>query len=626
MTLRTGQRIVALLGQASPPPTSSPPPRSVTPDPDSSSEGPVLALDPCAASEQPAADDPADRTEDCGSPRSAVTSEVTQAAPSPQESPPPTSFPPPRSVTPDPDSFSEGPEVPDDMDFPLDIILKEESDDEEYGADISKEPGSVLALDPCAASEQPAADDPADRTEDCGSPRSAVTSEVTQAAPSPQASPPPTSSPPPRSVTPDPDSSSEGPVLAPDPCSASEEPAADDPTDRTEDCGSPRSTVTSEVTQAAPSPQESPPPTSFPPPRSVTPDPDSSSEGPEVIVVSPRSDMEAAPSAGMEDTGDRREAASPAGVTGTPGSIHTSDSGSTAPPVTSGRIRCRKSRPKKREVPDDVDFPLDIIMKEESNDEEYGADISTEPGSGADDPRSSGVCITQNGSSNPQWSAKKSSKGRKKKRSPAFQKPLLVRSTPDAASLMFVIPSEGMESVTETKKKRKRKEEKYEELHWCDVCDDCFPEAAALEEHMKAHLEQPQEDFDCEDCGSVFDSASELDEHRSKKHSKLRYCCEICGIQYNYKSQFVIHLRAHSGERPFSCDVCGQAFGHKCSLVIHQRKHTGVTPHQCGKCKKMMDTRKDLVKHKKMRYCPDCKKCYTCRSFAKHRIKNCTKV
>ncbi|XP_077110781.1 uncharacterized protein LOC143766749 isoform X2 [Ranitomeya variabilis] len=553
----------------------------------------VLTMDPCAASEQSAADDPADRTEDCGSPRSAVTSEVIQAAPSSQASPPPTSSPPPRSVTPDPDSSSQGP---------------------------------VLTMDPCAASEQPAADDPADRTEDCGSPRSAVTSEVIQAAPSSQASPPPTSSPPPRSVTPDPDSSSQGPVLTMDPCAASEQLAADDPADRTEDCGSPRSAVTSEVIQAAPSSQASPPPTSSPPSRSVTPDPDSSSQGPDVIVVSPTSDMEVAPPAGMEDSGDSTPAASPTEVTGAPGSIHTSDSGSTEPPVTSGRIRCRKSRPKKREVPDDMDFPLDIIVKEESNDEEYTAADSAEPGSGADNPRSSSVWISQNGSSNPRRSAKKSNKGRKKSRSPAFQKPLLVRSTVDAASLMFVIPSEGMESVTEPKKKRKRKEEEYEELHWCDVCDDCFPEEAALEEHVKTHLEQPQEDFDCEDCGRVFDSASELDEHRSKKHRKLRYCCEICGIQYNYKSQFVIHLRAHSGERPFSCDVCGQAFGHKCSLVIHQRKHTGVTPHQCGRCRKMLDTRKDLLKHQKMRYCPDCKKCYTGRSFAKHRAKNCSKA
>ncbi|XP_073516507.1 uncharacterized protein [Phyllobates terribilis] len=527
----------------------------------------------------------------------------------------------------------------------------------------SSSQASVLTMDPCRSSDHLAADDPAlpDRTEDCGSPQSAVTSEVIQAAPSPHSSPPPTSSPPPRSVTPDPDSSSEGLVLTMDPCRSSDHPAADDPAlpDRTEDCGSPQSAVTSEVIQAAPSPQTSPPPTSSPPPRSVTPDPDSSSEGlvltmdpcrssdhlaaddpalpdrtedcgspqSDVIVMSPLSATESAPPAGLEDGGDSGGAASSAEVSAAPGSVHTSDSGSAALAGTSRRVRSRKSCPRKREMPDDTDLPLDIIVKEESSDEENRVAVSAEPSSGADHSRSSVIWASQNGSGNPpSWSAKKSRKGRKKKRSPSFQKPLLMRSAADTASLMFVIPSEGMEAVTETKKKRKCREEQYEELHWCDTCDDCFPEEAALEEHEKTHRERPQEELDCEDCGRLFDSASELEEHRSKKHSKLRYCCDICGIQYNYKSQFIIHMRAHTGERPFSCDHCGQSFGHKCSLVIHQRKHTGVTPHQCRKCKKMLDTRKDLVKHEKMRYCPDCGKCYTSRSFAKHLVKSCIKT
>lgn len=274
-------------------------------------------------------------------------------------------------------------------------------------------------------------------------------------------------------------------------------------------------------------------------------------------------------------------------------------------------------------MPDDIEFPLDIIVKEESSDDEYRAAANTDASSGADGSR---IWMGQNGTNTPPWGSQKSSKGRRKKHSPAFQKPLLIKGSADTASLMFVIPNEEMESVVDTKKRRKRREEEYEEMHWCDTCDECFSEEAALKEHMKMHLDHPQEDWDCEDCGRVFDSASELEEHRSKKHSKLRYCCDICGIQYNYKSQFDIHMRAHSGERPFTCDECGQQFGHKCSLVIHQRKHTGITPHQCKKCKKMLDTRVSLAKHEKMRYCPACKKCFTHRSFSKHLIKNCAKV
>lgn len=399
--------------------------------------------------------------------------------------------------------------------------------------------------------------------------------------------------------------------------------AADDPvfSDKTEVCGSPGPAVTgsSEVMTGAPSSQ----------PCSGTPDPDSSSEGPGSTGTSLTSapGPEAAPPAGMVGSvvsSDSGEAGSPAADTA--GSINASELVSVPLTVTSGRVRRRKSSPKKREMPDDIEFPLDIIVKEESSDDEYRAATNMDASSGVDGSLDSRIWIAQNGTNTPQWGSQKSSKGRRKKRSPAFQKPLLIKGSADTASLMFVIPNEEMESVVDAKKRKKRREEEYEEMHWCDICDECFPEEAALEEHMKIHLDQPQEDCDCEDCGRVFDSAAELEQHRLKKHSKLRYCCDICGIQYNYKSQFVIHMRAHSGERPFTCDECGQAFGHKCSLVIHQRKHSGITPHQCRKCKKMLDTRVALSKHEKMRYCPTCKKCYTYRSFSKHLIKNCVKV
>ncbi|XP_040293988.1 zinc finger protein 2-like [Bufo bufo] len=397
-------------------------------------------------------------------------------------------------------------------------------------------------------------------------------------------------------------------VLMTDPEIVGDQPSPELP-DRTEDCGSP-GPGTSEVKTSAPTPGVSPQTS----PRETS-DPDSSSEGPDVDGTSQTS--ETAPPAGTEGSGEISEDAA------FPGSGNGSEPVTRSTSVTSGRVRRRKSSPKKRELEDDLDFPLDIIVKEESSDEEYGAAISMEASSGAD---GSGIWIAENGSSTPQLGSQKSSKGRKKKRTPAFQKPLLVKSSAQAASLMFVIPSEEMESVVDAKKRKKRKEAEYEEVHWCDICDDCFFEESALEEHMKTHQDQSHEDHDCEDCGQVFDSASELEQHRSKKHSKLHYCCDICGIQYHYRSQFVIHMRAHSGERPFTCNDCGQEFGHKCSLVIHQRKHMGVTPHQCKKCKKMLDTRVSLAKHHKMRYCPDCKKCYTNRSFSKHLTKSCTKA
>ncbi|XP_073462920.1 uncharacterized protein [Aquarana catesbeiana] len=295
------------------------------------------------------------------------------------------------------------------------------------------------------------------------------------------------------------------------------------------------------------------------------------------------------------------------------------------PSTYSKRVNRRKSKPKKLVVPEEEDgrSPLDDL-KEDSEDMLFPAEPWMSPYTGveaADESQNSGT--THNDSSE----ASKSRRARKRKPMKNFQKPYLSWKTGDMPSLMFVVPNEEMESIENMKKKRKQqKEVALQEMHWCDICDDCFPSLGDLEVHQATHIEdEPEEDFDCEECGRVFDSAAGLQAHQSKRHGKLRYCCDICGIQYNYQSQYFIHMRAHSGERLFTCDECGKEFKHRCSLVIHQRRHVGVTPHQCQKCSKMLDTRSALAKHEKMRYCPDCNKCYTQRSFNKHLINNCVK-
>ncbi|XP_040186843.1 zinc finger protein 37-like isoform X3 [Rana temporaria] len=270
------------------------------------------------------------------------------------------------------------------------------------------------------------------------------------------------------------------------------------------------------------------------------------------------------------------------------------------------RSNRRKSKPKKLVVPEEEDggSPWDGVEA-------------------ADGSQNSGT--THDDGSVPS----KSRRARKTKPVKNFQKPYLSWKTGDMPSLMFVVPNEEMESIENKNKKKKRKqqeEEESQEMHWCDICDDCFPSLGDLETHQATHIEEePKEDFDCEECGRVFDSDAGLQAHQSKSHGKLRYCCDICGIQYNYQSQYFVHMRAHSGEKLFTCDECGKEFKHRCSLVIHQRRHVGVTPHQCQKCGKMLDTRSELAKHEKMRYCPDCNKCYTQRGFNKHLVNNCVK-
>lgn len=151
---------------------------------------------------------------------------------------------------------------------------------------------------------------------------------------------------------------------------------------------------------------------------------------------------------------------------------------------------------------------------------------------------------------------------------------------------------------------------------WCDVCNMCFYSAAELKTHQITHREETL--LRCEDCAEVFNVKSALEKHKAKEHGKLRYPCEVCGLQYNYRSQYIIHQRTHTGEKPFCCKECGQAFGHKCSLLIHMRKHSGSSLFECGRCGKLLDTGQALEKHRKLRFCVNCKKCFTRRALRRH--------
>lgn len=151
---------------------------------------------------------------------------------------------------------------------------------------------------------------------------------------------------------------------------------------------------------------------------------------------------------------------------------------------------------------------------------------------------------------------------------------------------------------------------------WCDICNKCFYNAAELRTHQVTHTEETL--LRCDVCAESFDARSNLEKHKAKEHGKLRYPCEVCGLQYNYRSQFIIHQRTHTGEKPFCCKQCGQAFGHKCSLLIHMRKHSGSSLFECGRCGKLLDTEQALEKHRKLRFCVNCKKCFTRRAHRRH--------
>ncbi|XP_072259389.1 uncharacterized protein [Pyxicephalus adspersus] len=151
---------------------------------------------------------------------------------------------------------------------------------------------------------------------------------------------------------------------------------------------------------------------------------------------------------------------------------------------------------------------------------------------------------------------------------------------------------------------------------WCNVCNKHFYNAEELEIHHLTHGKESR--LSCEECDAIFEARSDLEKHNAQKHGRLRYPCEVCGLQYNYRSQYIIHQRTHTGEKPFCCTECGQAFGHKCSLLIHMRKHLRSSLFECGRCGKLLDTQQSLEKHRKLRFCINCKKCFTRRALRRH--------
>uniref|UniRef100_A0A8C5QJL1 Uncharacterized protein n=1 Tax=Leptobrachium leishanense TaxID=445787 RepID=A0A8C5QJL1_9ANUR len=169
-----------------------------------------------------------------------------------------------------------------------------------------------------------------------------------------------------------------------------------------------------------------------------------------------------------------------------------------------------------------------------------------------------------------------------------------------------------------------------EELHWCDVCELCFPDKYQLVLHQTSHVgelslqctkceksfnQQSQllhhhetvhnvaRTYVCEQCGKSFPSEAQLTRHQDQLWKKHFRCIE-CGKYFNYKSQLVIHQRAHTGERPYECEDCGATFGHKSSLAAHKRTHTGKHPHTCQLCNKRFHKKSRLKMHLAMHKLP----------------------
>ena len=77
-----------------------------------------------------------------------------------------------------------------------------------------------------------------------------------------------------------------------------------------------------------------------------------------------------------------------------------------------------------------------------------------------------------------------------------------------------------------------------EKLHFCSICQKCFPNQKNLRRHMNIH-------------GS-------------------KYMCNECGNCFRSNRELTVHGRIHSGEKPFECAVCGKRFARAALLAQHR--------------------------------------------------------
>lgn len=149
----------------------------------------------------------------------------------------------------------------------------------------------------------------------------------------------------------------------------------------------------------------------------------------------------------------------------------------------------------------------------------------------------------------------------------------------------------------------------------CPICGVTFNQSPALQEHLKTHEEDHEdqsEDGDmetvkvkrdrrqtshcCRVCGDSFHSRGFLRKHAETHCRGSQSVCGVCGQQVDSADDLRSHLRSHR-ETSGVCSICGKSFQ---NMETHMRSHTGIKPYLCGICKKRFPRPGALRRHKKI--------------------------
>ncbi|KDQ13064.1 hypothetical protein BOTBODRAFT_112088 [Botryobasidium botryosum FD-172 SS1] len=120
--------------------------------------------------------------------------------------------------------------------------------------------------------------------------------------------------------------------------------------------------------------------------------------------------------------------------------------------------------------------------------------------------------------------------------------------------------------------------------YWTD-CERNGKKSFASRQKILRHIQSHtgHRPFHCTQCEQCFSEAATLQQHLRRHSQEKPYACDYpgCGKAFAITGALTIHKRIHNGEKPFKCTYCDRAFSETSNLSKHLRTHTGVRPYLC---------------------------------------------